>query len=199
MLNGIPASLSGMSALGKKHQVAANNVANAHTDGFKKSRAELVEAPAPALGVEVRFRQSETPGPEVFEGASSLPHFSQSIFIVDNVSLPSFSAKTLKSDLVFSCLIFFVFFFWVSEYPHLGQLSEDASLLFSRTSHFGQNFMLDWMCVVPWEGGVVMFIVSSNSRRFHLKMIQKLTNFYPKKAWQWANDTTNDQICQSLI
>ncbi len=67
MLNGIPASLSGMSALGKKHQVAANNVANAHTDGFKKSRAELVEAPAPALGVEVRFRQSETPGPEVFE------------------------------------------------------------------------------------------------------------------------------------
>ncbi len=70
MLNGIPASLSGLSALGKKHQVAANNVANAQTDGFKKSRTELVEAPAPAFGVEAQVRQSETPGPEAFEDTS---------------------------------------------------------------------------------------------------------------------------------
>ncbi len=67
MLNGIPASLSGMSALGRKVQGTAKNVANADTDGFKESRAELVEAPAPVLGVAVQARQSETPGPEVLE------------------------------------------------------------------------------------------------------------------------------------
>ncbi len=67
MLNGIPASLSGLSALGRKVQGTAKNVANAQADGFKKSRAERVEAPAPALGVEAQGRRSETPGPEVFE------------------------------------------------------------------------------------------------------------------------------------
>jgi flagellar basal body rod protein FlgG len=53
-------ALSALSALGVKFGVAANNVANVNTDGFKKSRAYLQDN-HPA-GVTVSISKLDTPG-----------------------------------------------------------------------------------------------------------------------------------------
>ena len=42
-ISGSGASLSALRAFGVKTQVTANNVANVNTDGFEKSRADMVE------------------------------------------------------------------------------------------------------------------------------------------------------------
>ncbi len=55
----IPAMDSALSALGKKMDVTANNIANLDTEGFKKSRADLQEA---GHGVTVNIRRINTPG-----------------------------------------------------------------------------------------------------------------------------------------
>ena len=56
----INSALSALSALGIKFGVAANNVANVNTDGFKKSRAHLHDN-HPA-GVTVSISKLDTPG-----------------------------------------------------------------------------------------------------------------------------------------
>ncbi len=43
MISAIHTALSGLAAFGKQIEVAAHNVANLNTDGFKKSRTEFVE------------------------------------------------------------------------------------------------------------------------------------------------------------
>jgi flagellar basal-body rod protein FlgC len=53
-------SLSALDAFGKKMAVIANNVANIQSEGFKKGRAILTEAPV--NGVSVEISQIETPG-----------------------------------------------------------------------------------------------------------------------------------------
>jgi flagellar basal body rod protein FlgG len=53
-------ALSALGALGTKFGVAANNVANVNSDGFKKSRAHLHDNP-PA-GVTVTISRLDTPG-----------------------------------------------------------------------------------------------------------------------------------------
>jgi flagellar basal-body rod protein FlgC len=53
-------ALSALGALGIKFGVAANNVANVNTDGFKKSRAHLQDN-QPA-GVTVSISKLDTPG-----------------------------------------------------------------------------------------------------------------------------------------
>ncbi len=63
MLNATYPALSGVQAYGKKLGVTANNVANANTNGFKKSRAVLT--PAVAGGVEVSIQKIGTPGSPV--------------------------------------------------------------------------------------------------------------------------------------
>lgn len=60
MIHGIDPALSALRALGVKFGVAANNVANVNSDGFKKSRA-LLEGTAPA-GVTVTIDRVDTPG-----------------------------------------------------------------------------------------------------------------------------------------
>lgn len=61
MLNAAYPALSGVRAMAQKLGVTANNVANANTDGFKKSRAVLKEA-VPS-GVEVAsIEEIRTPG-----------------------------------------------------------------------------------------------------------------------------------------
>lgn len=60
MSNTINPALSALSALGIKFGVAANNVANVNSDGFKKSRAHLQDN-HPA-GVTVTISKLDTPG-----------------------------------------------------------------------------------------------------------------------------------------
>lgn len=46
MLSAIHTALTGLTAFGKQLEVVAHNIANLNTDGFKKFRTTLVEAPA---------------------------------------------------------------------------------------------------------------------------------------------------------
>lgn len=66
MLSGIQAGLSALNAIQTRTQVTANNVANVNTDGFKKSRATLIEADQQG-GVTTHIEQMATPGPMVYE------------------------------------------------------------------------------------------------------------------------------------
>jgi flagellar basal-body rod protein FlgB len=54
-------ALSGLRALDRRMEVTANNIANANTDGFKKSSTEFAEA-YPS-GVMVTISKSDAPGP----------------------------------------------------------------------------------------------------------------------------------------
>lgn len=56
----LDAALSALRSFGKKMDVTANNIANADTDGFKKSQAVLEEANP--SGVTVSISKVNTPG-----------------------------------------------------------------------------------------------------------------------------------------
>jgi flagellar basal body rod protein FlgG len=61
MIPFISTNLSALRALGKKVSVIANNVANIQSEGFKKSRAVLIEGPNNHVSVDIS--RVETPGP----------------------------------------------------------------------------------------------------------------------------------------
>jgi flagellar hook protein FlgE len=65
MISSAKSTLSALNAFDKKMDVIANNVANVETEGFKKSRATLVEGPENSVRVEIT--QPEDPGPTVLE------------------------------------------------------------------------------------------------------------------------------------
>ena len=65
MIPAMDSALSALSALGKKMDVTANNVANIDTEGFKKSRADLQEA---GHGVTVSISRVNTPGAPIPAG-----------------------------------------------------------------------------------------------------------------------------------
>ena len=65
MISGISNSLSGLAAAQSKINAAAHNIANANTDGFKKTRAILEESAAG--GVQVTLDTVHTPGPISFK------------------------------------------------------------------------------------------------------------------------------------
>jgi flagellar basal body rod protein FlgG len=56
-------AISALRAFDRKSQVIANNIANVDTDGFKKSRAVMVQTSLP--GVTVAPQQVNTPGDTV--------------------------------------------------------------------------------------------------------------------------------------
>lgn len=58
-------TLSAVQAFGTKLGVAANNLANVESDGFKKSRATMSEGPKG--GVTVDIQKVDSPGPTVTE------------------------------------------------------------------------------------------------------------------------------------
>jgi flagellar basal-body rod protein FlgC len=72
MNSALNAALSALGAYGKKLDVAANNIANVNTEGFKKSRAILQEADP--SGVVVTLRRVNTPGAPIdpLDGAGEL-------------------------------------------------------------------------------------------------------------------------------
>jgi flagellar basal body rod protein FlgG len=61
MIPFISSNLSALRALGKKISVIANNVANIESEGFKKSRAVLIESPKNHVSVDIS--RIDTPGP----------------------------------------------------------------------------------------------------------------------------------------
>jgi flagellar hook protein FlgE len=65
MISSPKSTLSALNAFDKKMNMIANNVANVETEGFKKSRATLVEGPENSVRVEIT--QPEDPGPIVLE------------------------------------------------------------------------------------------------------------------------------------
>jgi len=65
MINGIYSSISALFSFGKKVESNANNIANANTDGFKKTRVTLQETSP--QGVEPKVEKVNTPGPVVFK------------------------------------------------------------------------------------------------------------------------------------
>ena len=64
----IQSTLSAIKAFGDKMGVTANNIANAETEEFKKSRATLIEDPEKNVTVEIT--RSETPGPVVVDATN---------------------------------------------------------------------------------------------------------------------------------
>ena len=73
MVDAIHSALSGLAAFQKKSEVIADNVANASTDNFKKSRTIFSESPAGG-GVSVRVDQVRTPGvpKEILQGNETI-------------------------------------------------------------------------------------------------------------------------------
>ncbi|MFH1019199.1 MAG: flagellar basal body rod C-terminal domain-containing protein [Pseudomonadota bacterium] len=69
MISGIHSALSGLTAIQKKIESNANNVANVNTDGYKRTRVTL-HAQEPH-GIEAVVQQSQTPGPMVYEQTSA--------------------------------------------------------------------------------------------------------------------------------
>ena len=69
MISGIYSALSGLTAIQKKIDSNANNVANVNTDGYKATQVTLTgEAPQ---GIQAVVRQDQTPGPMVYEQTSA--------------------------------------------------------------------------------------------------------------------------------
>ncbi len=69
MISGIHSALSGLTAIQKKIESNANNVANVNTDGYKKTRVTLHGQETP--GIQAVVQQIQTPGPMVYEQASA--------------------------------------------------------------------------------------------------------------------------------
>ena len=65
MISGIINNISALDALGKKMGVTANNIANADSEGFKKSRGVITEGQNNS--VEIEISKVESPGPIVSE------------------------------------------------------------------------------------------------------------------------------------
>ncbi len=63
MISGIYSAVSALFSFGKKVESNANNIANANTDGFKKTRVTLQETLP--QGVEPKVEKVNTPGPVV--------------------------------------------------------------------------------------------------------------------------------------
>lgn len=68
MIPAMQSALSALSAYSIKIGTNANNIANASTEGFKKSRVIL--SPAQPQGVQAQTEQVETPGTMVYEQTS---------------------------------------------------------------------------------------------------------------------------------
>lgn len=69
MISAIHTALSGVTAFVKQIEVVAQNVANANTDGFKKSRTEFVELETG--GVLPVVQKDDSAGPAVLKNTGS--------------------------------------------------------------------------------------------------------------------------------
>lgn len=65
MISAYQSALSGLQAFGTKIQANSNNIANANTDGFKKTRVTMSEVLP--QGVQAEVEKVNTPGTSVFQ------------------------------------------------------------------------------------------------------------------------------------
>ncbi|MDY6824450.1 MAG: flagellar basal body rod C-terminal domain-containing protein [Thermodesulfobacteriota bacterium] len=67
-------TIAALRAFGKKMQVISNNIANVNTDGFKRSRAHLVNDKNDGVTVTIsREGAAETPASDPSEGQNATP------------------------------------------------------------------------------------------------------------------------------
>lgn len=96
MITPVQSSLSALNAFRKSLDVAANNIANVKTDGFKKSRVTFSEEANG--GVTAQVRQINTPGipKEVYEGDELVEVESSNVDLADELTemIPTSSAYT---------------------------------------------------------------------------------------------------------
>lgn len=71
MISAYPPALSALQAFSTKIQSHANNIANANTDGYKKTRVTLANT-LPA-GVQAQVEKTTTPGPTVYQEGLEVP------------------------------------------------------------------------------------------------------------------------------
>lgn len=71
MIGAIQSALSGLTAFSTEIAVTAHNVANVHTDGFKKSRTELLAMESG--GVRAAAQKDETAGPAILNNTGYGP------------------------------------------------------------------------------------------------------------------------------
>ncbi len=69
MISAFSPALSGLQAFGSKIQSNANNIANANTNGFKKTRVTL--ASIDPQGVQAQVGKTATGGPTVYQEGNS--------------------------------------------------------------------------------------------------------------------------------
>lgn len=94
MISMSPSALSGLQSFGTSIQSNANNIANANTDGFKKSRVTMTSVLP--QGVKAQVEKITDPGPTVFQETSK----GQELIEKSNVDLGSELPKmTLNSTM----------------------------------------------------------------------------------------------------
>lgn len=71
MIGAIQSALSGLTAFSTQVAVTAHNVANVNTDGFKKSRTELIAVESG--GVRSAIQKDETAGPTILNNTGYGP------------------------------------------------------------------------------------------------------------------------------
>lgn len=71
MISAFQSALSGLQAFGTKIQSNSNNIANASTDGFKRTRV-ILESTQPH-GVKAQVEKVDSPGPKVFQEGAEGP------------------------------------------------------------------------------------------------------------------------------
>ena len=99
MIPAIQSALSGLSAYSAKISSNASNIANAGTEGFKKSRILL--SSAEPQGVQVQAERVELPGPTSYvQGSKGMELVEQSnVDIAEELPAMSLSAHLYKANL----------------------------------------------------------------------------------------------------
>jgi len=99
MIPAMQSALSGLSAYSAKISSNANNIANAGTEGFKKSRI-LLSSVEPQ-GVQVQTEWVETPGPMSYEqGSNGMELVEQSnVDIAEELPAMSLNAHLYKANI----------------------------------------------------------------------------------------------------
>jgi flagellar hook protein FlgE len=92
MIPGIKNNISALDALGKQMGVTANNIANADSEGFKKSRGVITEGQNNS--VEIEISKVESPGPIVSEMIEGEPVEKE----MSNVDLTEEIPKTIPTQ-----------------------------------------------------------------------------------------------------
>lgn len=104
MLRGIDSSLSALRAFSKSLAVVSHNLANSHTNGYKKSRAILEEGQNGDVSVSIRT--IDTPGtPVSYEHAESCDNEMQE---TSNVDLAEETVEMIKDQRGYEASLEFV-------------------------------------------------------------------------------------------